>query len=262
MTQEAPKLAKRKLPGTDLEISPIGYGSEYIDDLGLVDGMVKQGVNYIDTAWMYQRGNAERKVAEILRNNPGTHVFTKPNRAIPPTADKQVFLQSFAESYERLGVETVDIMFIHDCRTPEKVESTGCWEAFQELKQAGKVKWFGMSTHYGTTECVLKATELGWFNVIMPAWNFMSPPALTEAIKQAADKGIGVISIKTCQPLSPTCPGWWMRATDAHKGKLEGTNLFQASIKWTLSHDFIASTVLAMANHDEANEDIAAAREA
>lgn len=261
LTQEPGKLPRRKLPGTDLELTPIGYGSEYIDDLALVDHILKQGVNYIDTAWLYLAGNSERKVAEVLKGNPGVHVFTKPNK-FPSGTAKEIFLTCFNESYERLGVKTVDIMLIHDARTPERVENTGCWEAFKELRDAGKAKWFGLSIHYGTTECVLKATELGWFNVIMVAWNFMSPPALTEAVKKAADKGIGIIAIKTCQPLAATCPTWWTRATEQDRQKLEGPNLFQAAIKWTLSHDFITSTVLAMGNYDQANEDLAAAREA
>jgi hypothetical protein len=260
--QDAPKLPKRTLPGTDLEITPIGYGSEFIEDLGLVDYILKQGVNWIDSAWTYLQGNAERRVGEVLKNRNDVYVFTKPNKAIPPESPKEPYLQCINESLERLQRDAIDILLMHDCRTPEKVESKGAYEAFQEMRDAGKVKYFGLSMHYGVTECVRKATELGWFDMMMPAWNFMSPPELTDALKAAADKGIGIVTIKTVQPLCTDCPTWWFPATEEHRQVLQGDNLFQAAIKWTLSHDFVTGTVIAMGNYDEAAQDIAAASEA
>ena len=83
----------------------------------------------------------------------------------------------------------VDVMYVHDARTPEKAAFAGAYEAFQELHDAGKIGYYGLSTHLGQDATVLKCVELGWYSVLMVAWNFFSPPSLTDTLKAAADKG-------------------------------------------------------------------------
>jgi len=259
--QDQPSLPRRKLGETDLEVSAVGYGAEFISDQGLVEHLISEGVNHIDTAALYLAGNSERRLAPILAAHEDVIIGTKFLRTIPPDAPKEAFLEDFNGSCERMEVEGVDILYLHDRRTPEAVESVGAKQAVDELREAGRVKYFGMSVHLNQVACIEKALALEWFDVLMVAHNFLYPDPNEEAIKAAADKGLGVMAIKICKALSGG-QDWYPRATDEQKVVLGEANLFQASIKWALQKDYIDTVVLCMSNYDEAAEDLGAAREA
>jgi len=260
-TGEAPKLPRRKLGRTDLQVSVIGYGTEFMSDQGLVEHLIAEGVNHLDSAVLYQGGNAERQLAPILAAHPDTIVATKFLRTIPVDAPKEQFLQDFEGSCERLQRDKVDILYLHDRRTPEAVECLGAKQAFDELNTAGRVKHFGVSAHLGQTAVVQKAVALGWFDVLLVAHNFLSPATDADALKAAADAGLGIMAIKVCKAVSAG-QDWYPRATDEQKAILSQANLFQAAIKWALTREYVTGAVLCISNYDEAAEDLAAAREA
>lgn len=260
--QEKPPLPRRKLGETDLEVSVVGYGAEFISDQGLVEHLISEGVNHIDTAALYLGGNSERRLAPVLaKYGDDVVIGTKFLRTISPDAPKEAFLDDFNASCDRMEVDGVDILYLHDRRMPEAVESIGAKQAVDELREAGRVKYFGMSVHLNQVACIQKALELGWFDVLMVAHSFMYPAPNEDAIKAAADKGLGIMLIKICKALSGG-KDWYPRATDEQKAILGAANLFQASIKWAMQKDFASAIVLCMSNYEEAAEDLAAAREA
>jgi hypothetical protein len=253
-------LPRRKLGKTGQEVSVIGYGAEFIADQGLAEHLLSQGVNHIDTAALYQEGNSERLLAPTLAQHPEVMIATKWLRTIPEDAPKEQFLEGFNQSCERMQVKGVDVIYLHDRRTPDSVNCAGAKQAFDELKAAGRVKHFGMSTHLNQPAVVQAGIALGWFDVMLVAYSFLYPQTVGDALQAAADKGIGVLAIKVCKALSGG-RDWYPRATDEQKTVLGQQNLFQASIKWTLKHEFISAAVLCIANYDEAEQDLAAARE-
>jgi predicted aldo/keto reductase-like oxidoreductase len=257
---EAPRLPRRKLGRTDLEVSLIGYGTEFLNDQGLVEHLIAEGVNHVDTAVLYQGGNAERQLAPVLAAHPDTIVATKFLRTIPVDAPKEQFLQDFEGSCERMQRDKVDILYLHDRRTPESVDCPGAKQAVDELKAAGRVKHFAVSTHLGQAAVVQKAVELGWFDVLLVAHNFLSPATDADALKAAAEAGLGIMAIKVCKAISAG-QDWYPRATDEQKAILGQANLYQAAIKWALTRDYVTAAVLCISNYDEAAEDLAAARE-
>ncbi|NCQ26906.1 MAG: hypothetical protein COY42_06540 [Armatimonadetes bacterium CG_4_10_14_0_8_um_filter_66_14] len=266
------KLPRRKLGRTGLEVSVIGYGTEFLESPEVVERLIEGGVNYLDTAPMYQRGGAERKLAPLLkRHRDKLIVATKWYPQKEGGGTKEHFLQSFDESCARMEVEGVDLIQLHDCRTPETVDTPAAYAAFQELKQKGRVKWYGLTTHvslvnYGSTAfsqpaCLRKAVELGWYDTCLAAWNFMSAPEETEALKEAAKAGMGVLTMKALKPLTNHDASWCPKFDhDEARKVLKGDNLFQASIRWSLSHDFVTGVMLSMKNYDEVEENLQAAR--
>ena len=258
--QEAkPKLPERILGRTKLKLTVVGYGSEFIADEGLVMHILGKGVKFIDAAPLYQEGNAERKLASILKKaGKDVIVATKCHTLPDGSAPKEKFLTSFNESCERMQVDGVDLFLVHDCRTAEAVNSPGAREAFEELRNAGRVKFLGMSTHLRQADCVRAATELGWYDFVYVAWNFMSPESYTDAMKAAHDKGLGIVTMKTCKSLTPG-RDYWPRAREEHLARLGEGDPFVKSIQWTLSHDFVTATLMSMQNYDQADTDIGAA---
>ncbi|MFQ6098410.1 MAG: aldo/keto reductase [Armatimonadota bacterium] len=264
--QKKPRLPKRKLGRTGLKVSVIGYGSEFMEDEALPRHILDRGVNHIDCAALYQNGNVERKLAPILAHNKHIIIATKCRTPQDGSGTKEMFLRSFEQSLQRLQRDSLDIFYVHDCRTPQAVETHGAREALDELREAGRIKCTGMSTHLRQDECVLKAIELGWYDVLLVGWSFASPKPHTEALKRAADAGIGIMTMKACKTLTAG-RDWWARAAPQQIAHLEQSmgeggkwNPYQQSIRWSLSHDFVSAVVIAMRSYEEVNEDLAAAR--
>jgi len=261
---QEPALPKRRMAGTELDVSVLGYGTEFMQDRAVADHLVSFGANHIDTAPVYQEGEAERRLAPVVRDHRDSLVLTtKWGHHSDLAAPKDEFLASFAASCERMQTNRVDVMYVHDARTPEKAAFAGAYEAFQELHDAGKIGYYGLSTHLGQDATVLKCVELGWYSVLMVAWNFFSPPSLTDTLKAAADKGIGIVIIKALKGLSEG-EDWFQRASPEQRAVLdtfEGS-MYQRSIRWTLSHDFVSSIIMYVANLDQVEENVAGGVEA
>lgn len=271
--EAAPKLPRRKLGKTGLDVSTLVYGSEFLDEnsIDLLERLIESGVNYIDTAPMYRKGGVERTLAPVLRRHRDKLILA--SKWYPKqdgSASKDHFLQSFDASCERMGVEGVDLIQIHDCRTPVTVNSAGGFEAFQELKEQGRAKWYGLTTHvglvtYGKTDysqptVIRKAIELGWYDTCLAAWNFMSKPDETKALQEAAAAGMGVMTMKALKPLTAHGQSWCPTFDHGDARKiLKADNLFQASIRWSLSHKFIAALAVCMRNYDEVEQNLEAA---
>ena len=262
--EAVPGVPRGKLAGTDLELSVLGYGAEFMVDGSVPTYLIEQGVTYIDTAATYQNGQSEAKLAPLLKEHADRLVVT--TKWHPPVGQyqqpKEWFIEQFEGSRERLGLDTVPLLFLHDCRSPADVDCPQGYEAFCELRDAGKVKWYGMSTHLQTAACISKALELGHYSALMVAYNFMSTPEETAAMQAAHDAGLGLIAIKMGKPLTEG-QDWCPRATEEQKKVLgDVDHLFTASLKWTLSRPFITACVTWMENYDECEQNVAAAREA
>jgi predicted oxidoreductase len=115
------------------------------------------GYTLFDTADIYCRGESERILGETLREVPGMRarglVTTKcgvrpagaPNPDSPQRYDfsAQHILRSCEESLRRLGVETIDLYQLH--RPDYLADPQEVAEAFNKLRLAGKVRYFGVS---------------------------------------------------------------------------------------------------------------------
>lgn len=160
-------MMRRRLGSTDLMITPTGYGAWAIggagweygwgpqsdrDSVAAILKALEMGVNWIDTAAVYGLGHSEEIVARALSDWPGPCplVFTKCGLLWDQRG--KVYRKLTAESVRaeceaslrRLHAETIDLYQVH---WPPEVDGeleTG-WEALEQLKKTGKVRWIGVS---------------------------------------------------------------------------------------------------------------------
>jgi aryl-alcohol dehydrogenase-like predicted oxidoreductase len=160
----------RRLGKTGFEVSEIGFGAWGIggawwagaddaESLKSLRAAFELGVNYVDTAPNYGDGRSEQLVGQAIRDWPGRiYVGTKVNPknfvwpAAPGTPLSEVFtkewiLASTEKSLKNLGVEQIDIQLLH-VWLDEWADQDEWKEAFQLLKQQGKVGAFGLSLNY------------------------------------------------------------------------------------------------------------------
>ncbi|MFC0213047.1 aldo/keto reductase family oxidoreductase [Paenibacillus chartarius] len=120
-----------------------------------VEAALEAGITMFDHANIYTMGKAEQVFGQVLKESPGLRdrivLQSKcgirfeegPGRPHRFDFSEEHILSSVDEILTRLGIETLDILLLHrpdPLMEPEEVAS-----AFSKLKQAGKVKGFGVS---------------------------------------------------------------------------------------------------------------------
>ena len=120
-----------------------------------------------------------------------TGLFTERTAAAP-------FLAKFEKSLQRLGLEYVDILYLHQASRAEAAVFEPLLEALQDIKRSGRARWIGVSTHQREPEVIRAAAECGVYDVVLTSYNFRQPHAaeVGKAIALAASKGLGVVAMK------------------------------------------------------------------
>jgi predicted oxidoreductase len=147
-----------------LRVSRLAYGCWrlgaapecHADDKRAVIAAFEAGYTLFDHADIYGRGDSEIIFGEVLRENSGLRgrvmTVTKAGvrRADDPAGSPYHYnlsgaylIQSCEGSLRRLGVEAVDLFLLH--RADWLVDPADVATAFSQLKQSGKVRYFGVS---------------------------------------------------------------------------------------------------------------------
>ncbi|KQS97941.1 MULTISPECIES: aldo/keto reductase [unclassified Rhizobium] len=98
------------------------------------------GMTLIDTAEMYADGGAERVVAEAIKGRRGDAFLV--SKVLPSNASREGTIRACEASLKRLGVEQIDLYLLHWRGRYPLAETV---EAFETLKQAGKIGAWGVS---------------------------------------------------------------------------------------------------------------------
>jgi uncharacterized protein len=101
-------------------------------------------------------------------------------------------------SLERMQTGYIDLYFAHGIYgIGELNEQTKTWA--EKAKKAGKIRFFGFSTHGNMEACMLEAAKLGWIDGIMMAYNFrlMHTDRMKRAVEACVKAGIGLTAMKT-----------------------------------------------------------------
>jgi hypothetical protein len=159
-----------------------------------LEAAVVAGFRHVETARHY--GSSERQLGWLLPQvpDPSRILQTK----VPPQADPAAFEAELCLSFERLGVERVDLLAIHGLNLPEHLEQTlrpgGCLEVVRRWQAEGRVGSVGFSTH-APLPLIEEAINSGAFDYVNLHWYFIrqdNRPAIEAAIAQ--DMGVFVIS--------------------------------------------------------------------
>jgi len=150
----------RALGRTGWDISAIGFGAWAIggdawgrtddrESLRALHRAIDLGVNFIDTADVYGDGHSERLVAEVRRErSEEIIVATKAGRRLQPhvaAGYNRENLTAFVErSLRNLDTATIDLLQLH-CPPPEVYDMPEVFGVIDDLVQAGKVRYYGVS---------------------------------------------------------------------------------------------------------------------
>ncbi|ETX04624.1 MAG: aldo/keto reductase [Candidatus Entotheonella gemina] len=204
-------LPTRELGRTGIQATMLGYGAMELRGVPrgrdvteaqaetILHAVLDAGINYIDTSIDY--GLSEERIGRYIsgrrseyylaskcgclvgappapRGQRSPHVFTRDN-----------IIEGVEQSLSRMKTDYLDLVQFHASPSQQTLETHGALEAAQALKQAGKVRFIGMSS---TLPNLLDHVEMGVFDV------FQIPYSAVErehesVISAASEAGAGIV---------------------------------------------------------------------
>jgi aryl-alcohol dehydrogenase-like predicted oxidoreductase len=209
----------RTLGRTGVQVSTLALGAMNFGAIGrtgqeeataIVDAALESGINIIDTADMYGRGESEEIVGKAIAGRRDDIVLA--TKAVMPMSDernhrgasRRWLLTALDDSLRRLGVDHVDLYQIHrwDPATSDE-ETLG---ALTDLQRAGKIRYFGSSTFpaHRIVQAQWAAREhgLGRYVTEQPGYSALQRAAEAHVLPVAQEYGLGVLA------WSPLASGW------------------------------------------------------
>lgn len=150
----------RRLGKTEMMVSEIslgtwqvggGWGGSFDHQAAdrIINAAIDSGINFIDTADVYDAGLSEAAVGKVLRGRKEKiFVATKCGRQIQPHMNEgyqpEVLRKYVENSLKNMQLETLDLIQLH-CPPTEVYFRPDIFELFEKLKEEGKIQHLGVS---------------------------------------------------------------------------------------------------------------------
>ncbi len=247
------KFIYRTLGKTGIKLPIVSMGT--YDATGVVNAALDAGIVHIDTSAEYNEGNDERMFGEVFKKRPrdsyviGTSIGMwqfRQAEQIKNTISAQTLRDYIEGSLERLALDTIDIYYLGGVQHKEIALYEPYLEVLKEYKEAGKLRFLGVTTHANEPEIIRTATDSGVYDVVLTAYNFRknNREEIKEAVAYAAGKGMGIVAMKTQAGV------YWDR-----REKKQMINM-KAALKWALQDENVHTAIPSFKNVDQLNEAI------
>ncbi len=239
-----PKPVYRTLGRTGLKITVVGFGAMLTPEPEVLKIAFDNGVNYVDSARKYMGGKNEEIVAKALKGRRDkVYVATK---TLPGSQTKEDIIRDVETSLKMLETDHIDVIQLHNLTDKDRIFIPDTREALLKLKEQGKVRFFGVTTHKNQPEVLnaLVEDKDRFFDTCLVAYNFESDKSIGESIQRAAQAGVGIIAMKT------QAGGY---KTDA----MGSISPHQAALKWVLQNKHITTSIPGMKDLSQLKENIA-----
>ena len=294
----------RTLGRTGVQVSSLVLGAMNFGAIGrttqedataIVDAALDAGINLIDTADMYGRGESEEMVGKAIAGRRDDIVLA--TKATMPMGDernhrgssRRWLVTELDNSLRRLGVDHVDLYQMHRWDPATSDEET--LSALTDLQRAGKIRYFGSSTFPAyrivQAEWAARANHLSRYVTEQPSYSILQRGIETHVLPVTEQYGLGVLA------WSPLASGWlsgairagrevttsrsaimpqrFDTALPANRARLEaveqlaevadqaGLTLIQLALGFVTAHPAVTSAIIGPRTLDHLHSQVAAA---
>ena len=311
LPDEAGGLRARGAGATGLRLSELGFGGSMLGNLyqattdeqgrDAVDGAWRAGVRYFDTAPHYGLGLSETRLGRFLTERPRDAfvVSTKVGRLLVddpsgagrrddagfdvPASARRVWdfsrdgvVRSLESSLERLGMDRIDVVYLHDPDDHWEQAVGEGYPALDQLRSEGVVRAIGAGMNQSAMLArFVRETDV---DVVMVAgrYTLLEHGALADLLPAALERGVAVVAagVFNSGVLASTRPGPGAKYNYAAAPpelldraqrmaavcERHQTTLPAAALHFPLGHPAVASVVVAVKDGDEMRANAAAFR--
>ena len=169
-----------------------GGSATETDSREMYDACRATGLNFFDTAYVYTEGRSETILGKLAaKERDALIIATK--AGYEGSSNRSNIETTFDESRKRLGIDMVDLFYMHrfDPKTP--MEET--FETLADLKQAKKIRYVGISNFAAWQ--VMKAAHIAQqfdlkIDILQPMYSLVKRQAEVEIFPACKDQGIGI----------------------------------------------------------------------
>lgn len=255
---------------------------------------VDLGINYFDTANVYQMGSSEEITGKLIRefglDRDDIVVATKvdmpmrPDRPNGGGLSRKEIMSEIDKSLKRLQMDYVDLYQIHRADPNTPFEET--MEALHDLVKSGKVRYIGASTMYAWQFQKMQniAEKNGWtkFITMQNQYNLMYREEEREMIPYCQDTKVGIIpwsplaggrlthpwgTVTERNKIDGVSPMVWGRSLEQDMPVIEnlqkmaaerGISMAQMALAWMLSKPYITAPIVGTTSPEHVEEAVAA----
>ncbi|MGG1553592.1 aldo/keto reductase [Paenibacillus ferrarius] len=262
-------MKQNRLSTSELMVGEVGLGCMSLGTdqrlaISMIHAAIERGVNFIDTADLYDEGRNEEIIGAALRDRRREEIVlaTKVgNRRMPGQegwvwdASKAYILEAVKGSLKRLGTDYIDLYQLHGGTLDDPIDET--IEAFEQLKREGVIRYYGISSirpnvirTYASRSSIVS---------VMSQYSLLDRRPEETVLAQLADDSIsliargpvakGILSSGGQQRLEKGYLDYGKESLAALHPRLQevaearGCSLSQLAIRYALSHPAVAVTI-------------------
>ncbi len=259
-----------------------GGGADERESAAMYEACRAAGVNFFDTAHAYTDGASETILGRLAAaDRDALIVATKANFA--GGASRRNILDSFDDSRRRLGMEMVDILYLH--RFDPDTPFAESFEALSKLQIEGHIRYVGVSNYaaWQVVKAQHAAAATGTrIDILQPMYNLVKRQAEVEILPMCLSEGIatapysplggGLLSgkyasggtgrLKTDDRYRTRYGPEWMHATAAELSALAaevGVDAATLAVAWAARHPGVTAPIISARTPEQLAPSLAAA---
>lgn len=285
-------------------LTPLGLGTAPLGGLyspvsdeeahRVIDAAWRHGIRFFDTAPLYGHGAAERRLGAVLAGRPRDsyvlatkvgRLLRRPTEPAPEDAyykdtppERPVFdfshdgvMRSFEESLQRLGLDRIDILHLHDPDAHETEAMAGAYRALDRLRAEGLIRAVGAGMNQWPM--LARFAEAGSFDAFLLAgrYTLLDQSALPTLLPVCERRGVRLIAagVYNSGLLADPRPGAKFNYDDAPPAMIEraqrlaaacaahGVPLKAAAMQFPAGHPVVASVLTGARSVAELDENVA-----
>jgi len=184
----SPAMKYRPMGNTGVLVSEISLGGLVMAE-SVHRYAIEHGVNLVHVGWDYLGGQSIKTLGEVLKSvRDRIYIALKDDY---PSID---------EVLKVLNTDHVDFLMFNRHWAFSATDARIA-ETFEKLKNQGKVRFAGLTTHGMVKDTTAAGIRSGFYNVVMPVLNQPNLEAMAEELRLARQRGVGVMAMKSMKGL-------------------------------------------------------------
>jgi predicted aldo/keto reductase-like oxidoreductase len=235
-----------------MKVTRLAFGCMTTSDQTVIERAVDAGINYFDTARVYQGGNNERMVGAALKKFRDKVFISSKTIA----RDQKGAMADLEISLKELQTDHLDVWHLHSRQTPDSVTDE-LLEAQRIAKRDGKIRFAGVSFHGGHAQMIPAMLKLNHFDVFLISYNYTMDPAIEPLLATARKANVGLVAMKALAGgVKPTVRSYQVDADKLNRLTRAGAPV--AALKWVLKNPNIDTVIPSIVDEDQLAENITA----